>query len=185
MAYSNSNMTSRIVVGFGLAAACAIGVSIFAVQARQQMANQAAFNASTQSLADSSAVSGAAGASGQQFSAPPPPTEPAVIQPAAQPVESPAVAPQKPRIVKATPAKAVKAKKPVDAEPTVGTDVVPAAPAPSVLPPADAAAPTDTSPPAAAPVDAPARAPDDATPAAAAPAVADPTTLIDNGQQPQ
>ena len=48
----NSNLTSKIVVGLGLAAAFGTGVSIFAVHAKQQQESQFALNAPAPAVAD-------------------------------------------------------------------------------------------------------------------------------------
>ena len=52
---SNSNVTSKIVVGSGLAVVCAIGVSVFTIQARQELAKRAAFTVTAPDAAASAA----------------------------------------------------------------------------------------------------------------------------------
>lgn len=118
MAYSDThtNMTSKLVVGFGLAALCAVGASIFAVQAKRHVANDAAMSAATQPLSVPPTAATTNGAIAGDTSAPPPladssvPPANAAVAPTTPDVNpTPAATPASPAVDEPVPA--IKAKK--------------------------------------------------------------------------
>jgi osmotically-inducible protein OsmY len=80
-------MTSKLVVGFGLAALCAVGASIFAVQAKRHVANDAAMSAATQPLGEPPAAAPTSAATAGDTLPPPPVADSAL--PATAPATTP------------------------------------------------------------------------------------------------
>ena len=113
MAYSNthSNMTSKVVVGFGLAALCAVGASIFAIQAKRHVANDAAMSAATQPLSEPPAPATTNATTAGDTSSPPPITDsalpgmtPSTMTPNVNPTPTPAAPTAAPAATPASPA---------------------------------------------------------------------------------
>jgi len=92
----SSNLTSKIVVGLGLAAAFGIGVSIFAVHAKQEQGSQFALNAPTPAMADPTGQNATVDTAPAQSAATQMPTDLAASPPSALPAPPAVVAPTAP-----------------------------------------------------------------------------------------
>jgi hyperosmotically inducible protein len=89
----NSNLTSKIVVGLGLAAAFGTGVSIFAVHAKQQQESQFALNAPAPAVADPNSQNATDATVPAQSAATQAPTDQTATPSSAPPAAPPVVAP--------------------------------------------------------------------------------------------
>jgi hypothetical protein len=88
----NSNVTSKIVVGIGLAAAFGIGVSIFAVDARREQQSQFALNSPASATADPASQNAGGATAPAQSAATQMPTDQTPASWSAPPADQPAIA---------------------------------------------------------------------------------------------